>query len=49
MILALLRAADPTVTANQVEGLLAEVAPAPSSRSQLTKHLTADPGVLRNR
>lgn len=45
-ILALLRTVDPSVTDGLVEELLAEVASAPSSRSQLTKHLSADPGVL---
>lgn len=45
-ILELLHAVDANVTGELVEELLAQVAPAPSSRSPLTKHLAADPGVL---
>lgn len=45
-ILALLRTVDAHVTAELVEQLLARVAAAASSRSQLGKHLAADPSVL---
>lgn len=45
-ILALLRTVDAHVTAKLVEHLLARVAEAASSRSQLGKHVAADPGVL---
>jgi hypothetical protein len=45
-ILSVLRTVDARVTDELVEELLARVAAAPSSRSQLGKHLVADPGVL---
>lgn len=42
----MLRSVDACVTDELLEELLARVAPAASSRSQLVNHLSADPGVL---